>query len=69
VAVTECSLHKEAFGLPVLVLFLLNNAAAAAAVVACVQVDYKGLVKAVEDMGPEEFATLDLDKLLATYSS
>jgi hypothetical protein len=68
VAVTECSLHKEAFGLPVLVLFLLNNAAAAA-VVACVQVDYKGLVKAVEDMGPEEFAALDLDKLLATYSS
>jgi hypothetical protein len=37
--------------------------------VSCVQVDYKGLVKAVEDMGPEEFATLDLDKLLATYSS
>lgn len=31
-------------------------------------VDYKGLVKAVEAMSPEEFASLDLDKLLATYS-
>jgi len=33
------------------------------------QVDYKSLVKAVEAMGPEEFSKLDLDKLLAQYSS
>jgi hypothetical protein len=33
------------------------------------QVDYKGLVKAVEEMGPEDFAKLDLDKLLAQYSN
>lgn len=32
-------------------------------------VDYKSLVKAVEAMGPEEFSKLDLDKLLAQYSS
>lgn len=31
--------------------------------------DYKGLVKAVEAMGPEEFSKLDLDKLLTQYSS
>jgi hypothetical protein len=45
-----------------------NNPPAILFVLSAAQVDYKGLVQAVEAMGPEEFAQLDLDKLLATYS-
>jgi hypothetical protein len=33
------------------------------------QIDYKGLVSVVEAMSPEQFQQLDLEKLLAQYSS